>query len=155
MAINVNWNRWILASAFTHFTDLVGENLILDGSDRDGLDKDPLFAEFRLDGPRILQLAANYYRLWFAINIVVTSAIDPVDLTKKHDLIGDIVNAFTLEMAINKYGTGGDDDQSLLECATLSNDFPVRVNQLGQIDKTLRIEQATIEGHYLLYLTTS
>ncbi len=97
--INVNWNRWILASAFTHFTDRVGENLVLDGMDRDGLDKDPLFAEFRLDGPRILQLNKNYYRLWFAVNIVVTAAIDPVDLTKKHDLIGDI-DART-------YGLGG------------------------------------------------
>lgn len=155
MAINVNWNRWILASALTHFTGLVGENMILDGEDRDGLDKDPLFAEFRLDGPRILQQAANYYRLWFAINIVVTAAIDPVDLTKKHDLIGDIVNAFSLELPIMKYGTGGGDDSSLLECATLSDDFPVRVNNLGQIDKNIRIEQATIEGHYLLYLTTS
>lgn len=153
--INVNWNRWILTSTFKHFTDEVGENLLLDGMDRDGLDKDPLFAEFRLDGPRYQQLAVNYYRLWFAINIVVTSAIDPVDLTKKHDLIGDIVNAFHLELPINRYGTGGADDDSLLECATLSDDFPVRVNQLGQIDKSLRIEQATIEGHYLLYLTTS
>ncbi len=153
--INVNWNRWILASAFTHFTDRVGENLVLDGMDRDGLDKDPLFAEFRLDGPRILQLNKNYYRLWFAVNIVVTAAIDPVDLTKKHDLIGDIANAFTLEMAINKYGPDVGDDDSLLECATLSDDFPVRVNILGQIDKDVRIEQATIEGQYLLYLTTS
>ena len=153
--INVNWNRWILASAFTHFTDRVGENLVLDGMDRDGLDKDPLFAEFRLDGPRIQQLNKNYYRLWFAVNIVVTAAIDPVDLNKKHDLIGDIANAFTLEMAINKYGPGVGDDDSLLECATLSDDFPVRVNILGQIDKDVRIEQATIEGQYLLYLITS
>lgn len=152
--INVNWNRWILASAYTHFTGLVGENLLLDGMDRDDLDKDPLFGEFRLDGPRYNQQTNNYYRLWFAINIVVTSAIDPVDLTLKHDLIGDIVNAFTLELAINKYGDGVDDDDSLLECATLDRDFPIRVNQLGQIDKDLRIEQATIEGHYLLYLTT-
>lgn len=152
--INVNWNRWILTSAFDHFTTRVGENLVLDGMDRDGLDKDPLFAEFRLDGPRIQQLNKNYYRLWFSINILVTAAIDPVDLTKKHDLIGDIANAFTLEMAIKKFGTGPDDDDSLLECATLSDDFPVRVNQLGQIDKDLRIEQATIEGQYLLFLTT-
>lgn len=155
MAINVNWNRWILTSALKHFTDSIGENLVLDGMDRDGLRDDPLFAEFRMDGPRYLQLNQNYYRLWFAINIVVTSAIDPVDLTLKHDLIGDIVNAFTLELAINKYGSGGGDDSSLLECATLSDDFPIRVNQLGQIDKDIRIEQATIEGQYLLYLTTS
>ena len=155
MAINANWNRWILTSTFTHFKGLIGENLLLDGMDRDGLDKDPIFAEFRSDGPRYQQLASNYYRLWFAINIVVTSAIDSIDLTKKHDLIGDIVNAFTLEIAINRYGTGVGDDQSLLGCAILSDDFPVRVNQLGQIDKAVRIEQATIEGHYLLYLTTS
>ena len=153
--INVNWNRWILTSAFTHFTARVGENLVLDGMDRDGLEDDPLFAEFRMDGPRYQQLTTNYYRLWFAFNIVVTSAIDPVDLTKKHDLIGDIVNAFTLELAINRYGDGVGDDDSLLECATLDRDAPIRVNQLGQIDKDIRIEQATIEGHYLLYLTTS
>ena len=153
--INVNWNRWILVSAFDHFTTRVSENLLLDGMDRDGLDKDPLFAEFRLDGPRIQQLNKNYYRLWFAINILVTAAIDPVDLTKKHDLIGDIANAFTFEMAIKKFGEGLGDDDSLLGCATLSDDFPVRINQLGQIDKDLRIEQATIEGHYLLHLTTS
>ncbi len=155
MAANVNWNRWILVSALKHFKTSVSGIMILDGEDRDGLDKEPIFSEFRLDGPRIWNPSKNYYRLWFAVNIVVTSAIDPVDLTLKHDLIGDIVNAFTLKIDIFKFGEDGQDDDTLLACAVRSEDFPIRVNQLGQVDKDNRIEQSTIEGHYMLELTTT
>lgn len=153
MAINANWNRWIMASVSKHFLVMVSDIKIIDGMDKDDLDETQIYAEFRMDGPRFHQNNKREWRVWFAVNIIITSGIDKTDLSKKHDLIGEIANAFNLEVGIYKYGSGGGDDDSLLGCATRVDEFPVRVNQLGQIDKDLRMEQATIEGHYEIYLT--
>lgn len=152
---NQNWPRWIVASVRKHFYDnRQGLFMHIEETDRQTASVSD-FCEFRIDGPRIKEVSKDYFKLLTTVNILITSAMDNKDFDKINKNIGIIVAAFTPNINAFKYGDGPDDDSSFLGCMQLSrgkNDV-LRVNKFGQIDKTEKINQATVEGRYYLDLT--
>ena len=157
--MNENWPRWVFASFSKHFADhfaAAGIPLFVEGDDRDtSLTKD--FAEFRMDGPRIRERSRNYFELYVPVNILVTSAMDDANTHRGLRTIGKALSGFADSISVFKYGANNPpDDRSLLVCMVLLKSplHAVRENHFGQVDKTVRLQQATVEGHYQGYITT-
>ena len=162
---NPNWTRWFFASITEHFSSNVmtpnSIPFITEGiheRDDDFMSEEDR-AEIRINGPFSQELSSNYWRLWIDINILVTSYFG-----------GAIKDAYTLErnvgfihefadtsIPIRKYGSGVDDDGSLLGCLrprSAKNDS-VRIIHFGQLNTVDRLKQAQVDGRYFMYLCTS
>lgn len=152
-----HWPRWIFASASKHFVNSLTcpeFKIFVEGTDRNTEDLGQAHVEFRMDGPRIRLLHKKEHKVWFAINILYKVSMDDEDFHRKHDIVGKIVQAFVDFLPLFRYGDGANDDSGKFGCAIL-RDRPtgVQVNHFGQIDKDIRVEQGTVEGHYVAYLT--
>lgn len=154
MTLRENLPRWLFASLSTHFlnntsgivTHIDGENRLPD----EGQD----FAEFRMDGPRITELNAKEFYVWIAINILIQHTQQDDDFHGMQRSFGSVLEAFDRDISIFKYGDGPDDDQTKLTCVRLVQRKPndIQVNNFGIINKSLGLQQGTIEGHYETYL---
>ena len=113
------------------------------------------FIEFRMDGPYFTETSKDYWHVYFEINIMLQTLLSETDLHAIHRLAGEVSAAFT-EIPIYKYGEGVDDDDSFIACAKLKQDKRkrerIQVNHFGQIEPETKLIQATVEGHYELYL---
>lgn len=152
--INPNWIRWVTASCRVHFeANKGGYHLHFDGMDEDDLENQSTHAEYRIDGPSVTEFQGRQYRLDVAINILVQSKQDNVDLDKLKRIAGQFQSAFVSTINVYKFGDGPDDDRTVLLGCLVLNDR-VRWNNFGVVDETLKLEQGTIEGRYRLYLDT-
>lgn len=111
--------------------------------------------EFRLNGPNIQEVSKGCYIVDVEINILVTSIKDEMDAHKIHRNTGIAVAAFTNLINVYKYGTGDEDDQSLLGCLILQTgrQEAIIVTQFGQVQDTNNILVSTVEAHYRMELT--
>lgn len=158
-----HWPRWLFASFTTHFYEKLKASvdpdvmIYIEGNWRD-TSKAPKVIEIRMDGPYVTEISKDYYRLYTEISILVQATLDQNDAHILQKLLGKSFDAFTASIKIFKFGSGPEDDQSLLGCATLINDIDrrerVQVNNFGLIDKSVNIAQGTVEGHYELFLDT-
>lgn len=157
--INENWQRWAWASFSKHFADYFtakGIHCFVDGDDRQTSELTD-FVEFRMDGLKIRELnTPNYYRLYIPVNVLIKSTMNGETTHRHPQLIGTTSAAFAKTIDIMKFGNGAEDDQSFLVCMTLMQDRlnELRVNNFGQVDETVRVQQATVEGHYEGFLKT-
>lgn len=152
-----HWPRWAFASFSKHFAaHFTAESLPLfvEGDDRaTALEKK--FCEFRMDGPRLRPVGRRRWEIFIPVNILVQTIMDDENAYLHKTNMGIAQSGFARTISIYKYGTGPDDDQSLLVCMSLMGDKnnPLKTNEFGQIDTTVRLLQATVEGHYLGHLT--
>lgn len=149
-----NLSRWLYASCSKYISGRAdGIITFFEGADRPKNAK--TFAEFRMDGPRLTLLSRNYWQIWVAINVLVQNTMDDDGFHGKHVAIGKIVDAMNTPIPVYKFGDGISDDSTVLVgCLEMIHDKfnRLQVNHFGQIDKTVRLEQATVEAHYLMYL---
>lgn len=156
MAVNKNWPRWIFASVSKHFdAEKNGLKLFIEGQHRDTReDKD--FLEFRLDGPYITEVSHNYFRLYIEVNVLVQSTKDQTSYHRIHENVGIAAAAFWNGIKVFKYGDGVGDDDSYLGCLRLVTDARgkerIQISHFGQIEPKTRLLQATVEGHYEMFL---
>lgn len=152
--INENWSRWIKASIVKHFVDTLTATapVFVEGTDRTTATQEDFF-EVRLEGPRIKEQTKNNYVLTVLPNIAIQAKLDDVDAYKMQRLMGKVQSIFPKSLAVNRYGDGPPDDGTLLGCLDIIGEL--RSNYFGQIDNVLRIEQATIEGDFNIYLIGS
>lgn len=164
-APNPHWTRWFISSVADHFKTNVATPLsipfLVEGID----DRDDAFeqasdrAELRTNGPFTRELSKNYWRIWFDINILVTSNFD-----------GAVKNRYALEINLGKFHEFADTCIPIFKHGLLSqsaeNDGTqlgylsprsgrldsVRSINFGQINKTDRIKQAQVDARYLMYL---
>jgi hypothetical protein len=166
--INPNWQRWIKASVIKNFTDPDVIPVSADGDDRDAKERDS--AEVRMDGPRFFEDGRDangntVYRIWLAINVVVNSVMNR-DTYNHERNIGTVQAMFLESIPVKMYGdpdanglTYGQNGYTPIQLGCLRLQFDgfngevLRTNNLGQIEKTYRFQQATIEGHYRMELT--
>lgn len=164
-APNPHWNRWLISSVSDHFITNVATPLslpfLVEGID----DRDSEFeqaidrAELRYSGPFTQELSKRYWRLWFDVNILVTSNMD-----------GAAKNRYTLDINVGKFHEfadtcipifrHGDISQSVendgTQLGVLSprsgkNDS-VRSINFGQVNKVDRIKQAQVDARYFMNL---
>jgi len=157
MAINPHWLRWTVASIATHFNAAKGAYpLYLEGDERD-TDELKNFAELRIDGPFVKTLQGGLFYLDIEVNVLIQSKMDPENLYLGLTVAGVFAAAFVNVIKAYKYGTGNDDDDTLLGCYRLRdtrNDNSIDISQFGIIQKDTRLTQITIEGHYRMELQT-
>lgn len=157
MSINTNWSRWIISSIHKYFdTNRQSITLFVEGTPRNTrTEKD--FMELRVDGPHYTEISKSYYLIKLDINILIQSTQDETDFHRIYKNIGKILSIFN-NIRIYKYGTGDDDDDSFLGCLRLIQDAqgrePVQVAMLGKIRPEIAVEQAVIEGHYQMNLSS-
>ena len=149
MTLNQNWARWIFASITKHFNDnRQGLVLHIEGTHRDTNTETDL-CELRIDGPWFNEVSKDYWIIRLEVNILVQVTMNDSNFHKIHTNVGIMASAFT-DIEVKKYG----DDDSLLFCLQLeqkprnrSNDAII-ISHFGQLDPNIKIQQATIEGHY-------
>ncbi len=153
---NKNWPRWIFASVSKHFYDnRDGIAIYVEGQHRDTKDNKDFF-EIRVDGPYFTEYSKGYWRCYTEVNILVQSAMDNVNFHRIHTNVGIVAAAFTNAIPVYKYGSGDDDDDTLLGCMQLVSDYRgkerIQINHFGIIDKNVNLMQASVEGHYEIFL---
>lgn len=171
-AINKHWARWIFAGMSEHFNEKIFTDnnlfLFIEGMDRDSAGQTSAdggkvistadlasFAEFRMDGPNIQKQGPNDFEINVAINILAKATLSSSDLHLIHRDVGIIEAAFSDVVEIFKCGNGpDDDDDEPIGCLSLLTDATerIRTNHFGQIREDLKVLQATVEGHYRMFL---
>lgn len=151
-----NLPRWCFASTSKYITDHSGINVVnfVEGTDRKDILKDTV--EFRMDGPRLHEQSKGQWQIWIAINMLVSTTMNNQDFHEKHRILGKLVNALRGPIPVFKLGDGPKDNrEELVGCLTVIQDRfnRIQVNHFGQIDQTVRLEQATVEARYFMYLS--
>ena len=152
----IHWPRWIFASASKYFEQIAQENnlhFFIEGTERFTSDYQK-YIEFRLDGPNMVELSKDYYRLEVEINLLWSFNQDQEDFHETERIKGILIEAMT-DICIYKYGNGASDDNSLLGVLSLKQDNRnlIRVNNFGQIRQDVKLMQGTVEGTYLMELS--
>jgi len=157
MAVNPNWNRWLFASISQHFYDGIGTllPLYIEAQWRGDVERTtPDFAELRIDGPYITEVSNNYWRHYLEVNVLIHSSIG-TNYHMIHTSTGLICSIFT-DIDLYKYGNTINDDDSIFGCLKLLQDSRgrdrIQVSHYGQIEPNLKEVQATVEGHYEVFL---
>lgn len=155
--INPHWSRWIKASVSKWFDDHKGDVVMFFEGDDRATDETPEFVEVRMDGPRIKELSKNYFRLDVFINVLIQCHMNKSNVYSFEVLEGKVQAMFDPCIPVFKYGNGADDN-STVQIGTLVLKYSRPLDQLksanfGQIDEAVRLQQATVEGHYRLELT--
>lgn len=159
--MNSNLPRWIFSSMAKHFSGVatpLSLNYHVQGVDEpEPGDFQADSSLFRMDGPIAYQSAGG--EEWYKVEIMILLT-DIVQTT--NDNAYDIytwAGAFQASMLndalqVFRYGTGPEDDGSLIGCLVPDPDLKnnVRVFSYGQIDKDLRVLQVSVNGRFALYL---
>jgi hypothetical protein len=115
------------------------------------------FIELRVDGPDLTMQGKGFWRTYIEVNILIQSVDDNKDGHKLQKSIGIVSNTFT-NIPVYRYGDTDDDDDSYLGCLQLiSNDVngqDIQVRNFGEVNAAVRVQQATVEGHYRMTLET-
>jgi hypothetical protein len=151
--------QWVFLSAAEYFKAIVEDDnslkYFVEGEPRT-TDKDEQYIEFRLDGPESEEVSRNYWHHDFEINLAIT-ILQNEDLGRIHRYAGIIVQAMNAEIPIFKYGCVNDlaNDKTFIGCLQLRREFRERAivtAHFGQVEASLNIMQATVEGHFRLTL---
>ena len=157
MPANKSWARWIKASVSKHFDDRRdGIPLFIENQHRDTDEEQELF-ELRMDGPRLLEVSKNCWKLRIEVNILIQTIMNDEDYHRIDDMVGIAQSAF-IDIPVFRYGNRPDDDNSFLGCLRLlqnpSNIDYLEANRFGQIDIRTKLLQSTVEGHFEMDLQT-
>lgn len=158
--MNVNLPRWMFSSLAKHFSDLAGTisiRFFVEGVDEEeALDFQSDSMLFRMDGPIAYQSSGGeeWYRVEIQIlltDLVATTNDNAYDIYTWAGVVqGDMLNN---SLPIYRYGSGVDDDDSLIGCLEPdpSVENNVRVASYGMIDKDWRVKQVSVNGKFVLY----
>ena len=152
--MNENWPRWITASIAQHFDGYrQGVPLFVEGQYRTLRDAKEFF-ELRITGPDITETSRNYYYCELILNTLVQATMDS-DAYKIQRYVGKILLAY-VTIPIYRYGTGVNDDDTLLGCLTLKQNINahdrIRIDYFGQVQSSTELQQATLAAEYFMHL---
>jgi hypothetical protein len=149
--INKNWPRWIFASLTKWFeSQRDGISLLIEGDEQESGELKNYF-EFRMTGPTIWEQSKNYFKIEVVVNILVVHKLGQGNLHLFQDLIGKAAAAFVTNIPVMKYGTGADDDRTVLFDCLIRDSGPVDITQLGQVNPEVKEMQAMVQSTYCMY----
>lgn len=162
MSLSPHLDRWIFASASKLIKARSGNTItFFEGTDKDSNPREGV--EFRMDGPRTEKLGSKVddWDVWVAFNLLVSITMDHPntnqrDFHRKYKVTGVVRDALDTDIPVYKYGDNvGIDTGDFVGCLRPIHDKfnRIQVNHFGQIDKALRLEQATVECHYHMELS--
>lgn len=164
---NPHWNRWLISSVVDHFITKVATPLslplLVEGlDDRDSaFEQSPDRAELRYSGPFTQELSKRYWRIWFDVNILVTSNMDgaeknrytlDINTGKFHEFADTCIPIFRhgdIAQSVENDGT----QLGILSPRSGKNDS-VRSISFGQVNKVDRIKQTQVDARYFMNLCT-
>lgn len=156
-APNESWPRWLKASIYKHFDTRKGSyHLSFEGLNPRGTTELPSWAELRVDGPYCQELSKDYWNLYVEINVLISAQKNPDNLYAWDTMLGKFLSAFESSINVYKKGSGVVDDDSLVGCLAMlvGTRQQLQVSQFGQIEPDSNLQQAVIEAHYQMNLTT-
>lgn len=143
--MNVDWPRWIKASIVKHFLPFFGDrNLLVDGERRLAMQPNDRY-ELHFDGPDVSIKTLHEYQLGIMVNLLIVSVSNENDIYKLDRMKGTGLSPFTRSIAVKRYGSGANDDQTQIGCLTLKSDLNVR--DFGYKNDT--IYHVAIDAYYL------
>ena len=151
MSVLQNVPRWIAASVAKHFDTILSDlDVYIEGQEMP-LDTDASRVEVRIDGPWYREVSKNVVQVRSEINVLVMIPKSETNLYEIYTQTGKVADAFT-NIPIYKYGNEAGDDESYYGCFKILplDDLRERVEiaHFGQIDPTIKLLQATVEGHF-------
>lgn len=160
--MNENWPRWMRASMIKWFTDAIKKKGVTsyietnEHIDANGnyITKLQRWTEARFNGPLTTPITLSTFHHQVIVNFLVSTKLDQVNAYAHDVTVGIVYSAFVNSIPVFKFGTGEDDDQSLLGCFQLEadNKNAIQVAHFGQIDTDVKITQSIIEAHYTMWL---
>jgi hypothetical protein len=163
----MNWPRWIFATITGDIENrlaVTGKQVHITGlpfipPDPDKVTRDDAldFYEVRMDGPHFEERSKGYWRVYVEISILIQSQIDDEsgDFHRFYRDIGYAQQALVEAFCVYRYGDGPEDDESQVGCLKLMRDFRrnrLEAKNFGQTGPQERLMQATVEGHYEMFL---
>lgn len=142
---------YIQKSINRHFSGANSYPLYFEGDERDHINEEPIRVELRIDGPFISQFQKGMKQYYYEINALITVNFNFVEIYRMAQCIAYVVKFFCSRIPLF------DSDGNNLGCLTYHKDRRremVEVNQYGEIREDTRIEQATIEAHYVFVHST-
>lgn len=156
--INKNWTRWIQASLTQYFSSFfTGANqvtFLVEPWNREAANTDKDYIEQRWNGPFIREYSRALFCVEVDVNFVINSQTNRDDTYTHKQVVGIVQSAMVSQIPVFKYGTGIDDDQTLLECLLLkvSHKSGVFTNYFGRQQDGVEVEQSTVEAAYEMIL---
>lgn len=158
--MNVNLARWTMASIAVYFkavSDNISLTFFVEGVDE--REEDTMrteHAELRINGPFVREISHGYWRVHLDINVLLTDQMkmSTEDAYNINRWGGEFLKAMTENIPIYRFGTGADDDGTLVGCLTQRTGFsePARLIHFGQISREDRIRQAAVDGRFEMFL---
>lgn len=146
--------RWTHASVKDFIKkNLSGMPIFVEGeNDKDS--QHPFYCEIRIDGPTMSPHGSKGEWLGeVEININLTAKKDEKYVHIIQDKIGLAIKVLNNCIPIKKVGSPQPiDDGSFVTHLQLIPEDDIEVNNFGQVDPTLRIQQASVEAHYRMQL---
>lgn len=161
MSANPNWARWVFASIATYLREVADTEalpVLIEGLDErtsefmEATDR----CEVRITGPFTREVSHNYFHVEVLVNVLFVSRYD--EQKNQYAALqkaGVFHEAMDGPIAVYRYGTGPDDDQSTLGCllpASGRHDA-IRVMNFGQVDPTDRLKQGMVDAKYQMELS--
>lgn len=162
--LNERLTRWITSSVAKHFKTAETDSftMYMEGQRPRALDDKTNYYELRIDGPYIVEISRGVYDVYIEVNVLISSPMqmgESVNIYSIQDSIGKVLSRFTKTIKIFKLGEQpAIDTGEVLTCLKLLQDHRkgerIQVSNFGQIDPKVRVQQATVEGHYSTEITT-
>jgi len=154
MAYDPNWPRWVQASVADHFKVAATAQqypALVEGIDERTTEfmESTNRLEIRVNGPFIREMSKDYWQFLVDANILIFSHMGGASPNAYvgTEMAGYMAQAASQSIPIYKYGTGVDDDQSLIGCLTLrpGKDESIRVYHFGEINREDRMRQYGVD----------
>lgn len=155
MPYNADWGRWCVAALLKSFKAAAGTTpFFVEGMVRQ---TEPLgnYFEFRVDGPYVREHANDHWQLYFEVNILVVTQMDLHSSIYDHEALKGLATTMFLDnIEVRKIGDKPVDDGSHVSFLRRRSrgQERIQVSEFGQIRPDVRIRQATVEGHYDIYI---
>lgn len=153
---------WILASVRKRLHDRIKDSLndqIVVYFEADLVSdvqlRKPERLEIRIDGPIELERHKHQRGYRVECNILVHSTYNESDLFKHQKNVATAVRALGEDINVYEYGFA-DASKNFVGCLQLkpTRGDLVTIAEHGQIDANTKVQQATVEAHYIMWLDT-
>lgn len=108
--------------------------------------------EVRIDGPHFAQVDKKWWHIYTEVNLLITVVMNDSNIYRRTELSGLVASTMTdIELL--------DDSGNSLGCLVARHDPEgikggwIATNQFGQIDKSTKIQQTSVEAHYEMELS--
>lgn len=146
--------RWVHASIKQFIKENFSGSPIYFEGENDRNSSEPFYVEVRIDGPAIIPIGTRGEYLGVVeINLFLTVKKDVKYVHTMQDKMGLAMAVMSRCIPIKKIGsTQSVDDGSQFTVLQIDDTDPIDIRNLGQVDPSLQIQQASVESHYRMQL---